>query len=153
MANTYTQIHLQFVFAVQNRMSLLQTRWKDQLYKYITGIAQNHGHKMIIINGMHDHLHIVIGMRPTQSISELLQMIKRDSSKWINENKLVSGKFQWQAGFGAFSYSRSQLPALINYVQNQEIHHCKKTFLAEYKELLEKFEVPYENQYLFHEIE
>ncbi len=153
MANTYTQIHLQFVFAVQNRRSLLQTRWKDQLYKYITGIAQNHGHKMIIINGMPDHLHIVIGMRPTQSISELLQMIKRDSSKWINENKLVSGKFQWQDGFGAFSYSRSQLPALINYVQNQEIHHCKKTFLAEYKELLEKFEVPYENQYLFHEIE
>lgn len=153
MANTYTQIHLQFIFAVQNRRSLIQQTWKERLYKYITSIVQNQGHKIIIINGMPDHLHIVTGMRPIQAVSELLQFIKRDSSKWINENKLVAGKFQWQDGFGAFSYSRSQLPALINYVLNQEIHHSKKTFLTEYTEMLDKFEITYEKQYLFHEIE
>lgn len=128
MANTYTQIHLQFIFAVQNRMSLIQKEWQDRLYQYITGIIQKNKHKMLIVNGMPDHMHIVIGMRPTQSISDLLQDIKGSSSKWINDNKLVKGKFQWQEGYAAFSYSKSALPKLIEYVKNQEEHHRRKNF-------------------------
>lgn len=153
MANTYTQIHLQIVFAVQNRASLILPTWKDELYKYITGIVQHNDHKMIIVNGMPDHLHLVIGMRPVQALSDLLKHIKGDSSKWINEKGFVKGKFQWQEGFGAFSYAKSQLPAVINYVQNQEIHHQKKTFIEEYKEFLEKFEVQYDERYIFKAIE
>lgn len=153
MPNTYTQIHLHFVFAVQNRLSLIQQEWKDRLYQYITGIVQQNSHKMIIINGMPDHLHIVTGMRPTQSVSDLLQDIKGASSKWINDNKLVKGKFQWQEGYGAFSYNKSALPKLIEYVKNQEAHHRKKTFLEEYKEFLDAFEVDYNERYIFHEIE
>ena len=136
MANTYTQIHLQFIFAVQNRMSLIQKEWQDRLYQYITGIIQKNKHKMLIVNGMPDHMHIVIGMRPTQSISDLLQDIKGSSSKWINDNKLVKGKFQWQEGYAAFSYSKSALPKLIEYVKNQEEHHRRKKFSDEYKEFL-----------------
>lgn len=152
MANTYTQIHLQIVFAVQNRASLILPSWKDELHKYITGIVQNNDHKMLIVNGMPDHLHLVIGMRPVQSLSDLIKHVKGDSSKWINEKGFVKEKFQWQEGFGAFSYSKSQLPALINYVQNQEIHHQKKTFIEEYKEFLEKFEVSYDERYIFTEV-
>ena len=118
MANTYTLIHLQLVFAVQNRASLINASWKERLNQYITSIIQNDSHKMIIINGMPDHMHVVIGMRPVQSISDLLQEIKKDSSKWINQNKLAMGKFQWQDGYGAFSYKKSDLPTLINYVRN-----------------------------------
>lgn len=153
MPNTYTQIHLQLIFAVKNRISLIQDVWKKRLNQYITGIVQNHQHKVIAINGMPDHLHLVIGMRPTQSIADLLLEIKRDSSKWINKNELVRGKFEWQDGYGAFSYAKSTLPFLIDYVQNQEIHHRKKSFLAEYTELLQEFEVEYNERYLFQEIE
>lgn len=108
---------------------------------------------MIIINGVSDHVHIVIGMRPVQSVSDLLQDIKGSSSKWINDKKLVKGKFQWQEGYGAFSYSKSALPKLIDYVKNQEAHHQKKTFLQEYKEFLDAFEVEYDERYIFHAIE
>ena len=108
---------------------------------------------MIIINGMPDHLHIVTGMRPTQSVSDLLQDIKGSSSKWINDNRLVQGKFQWQEGYGAFSYSKSALPKLIEYVKNQEEHHKKKTFLEEYTDFLKAFNVAYDERYIFHEIE
>jgi REP element-mobilizing transposase RayT len=153
MANTYTQIHLHIIFAVQNRLSLIQDSWADRLYQYITGIVQTNNHKMIIVNGMPDHLHIVIGMRPSQSLSDLMQDIKASSSKWINDNKLVKGKFQWQESYGAFSYSKSSLPKLIEYVKNQKIHHQKKTFLQEYKEFLDLFEVEYDERYIFHEIE
>lgn len=153
MPNTYTQIHLHFIFAVQNRLSLIQKEWEDRLYQYITGIVQKNEHKMIIINGMPDHLHIVVGMRPTQSISDLLQDIKGSSSKWINDNKLAKGKFQWQEGYGAFSYSKSALPKLIEYVKNQEKHHKKKTFTEEYREFLKAFEVEFDDRYIFHEIE
>ncbi len=152
MANTFTQIHLQLIFAVQNRESLIEPAWKHELYKYFTSIIQNASHKLIIVNGMPDHVHVVIGMRPIQSLSELMKHLKGDSSKWINEKGFVKGHFQWQEGYGAFSYSRSQLPSLIRYVENQEVHHQKKTFLQEYKAFLEKFEVPYEEQYLFKEI-
>lgn len=108
---------------------------------------------MIIINGMPDHLHVVVGMRPTQSVSDLLKDIKGDSSKWINDNKLVKGKFQWQQGYGAFSHNKSTLPKLIDYVKRKEEHHQTKTFMAEYKEFLEAFEVDYDEKYIFREIE
>jgi putative transposase len=153
MANTYTQIHLHLIFAVQNRKSLIQNSWKDRLHEYITGIVQQNTHKMIIINGMPDHLHIAIGMRPTQSLSDLMQDIKGNSSKWINDNKLATGKFQWQEGYGAFSYNKSLLPKLIDYIKNQEAHHKKKTFLEEYKEFLKAFEIEYDERYIFKELE
>jgi putative transposase len=153
MPNTYTQIHLHLIFAVQNRRSLINDSWKDRLYMYITGIVQTNKHKMIIINGMPDHLHIAIGMRPTQSVSDLMQDIKGSSSTWINDNKFVQGKFQWQEGYGAFSYNKSLLPKLINYIKNQEEHHKKTTFIEEYKEFLKAFEIDFDEKYIFKELE
>ena len=153
MSNTYTQIHLHLIFAVQNRKSLISESWKDRLYEYITGIVQANKHKMIIINGMPDHLHIAIGMRPSQSLSDLMQDIKGNSSKWINDNKLTESKFNWQEGYGAFSYNKSLLPKLIDYIKNQEKHHKKKTFLEEYKEFLKAFEIEYDERFIFKELE
>lgn len=152
MANTFTQIHIQFVFAVKYRDGVIHKTWKDELYKYITGIIQNHKHKMLIINGMPDHLHILIGMRPNQSISDLMQDIKGSSSGWINEKKLVKGKFEWQEGYGAFSYGKSQIKDVITYIENQEKHHKKRTFREEYIEFLEKFEIEYDDRYIFKEL-
>jgi REP element-mobilizing transposase RayT len=149
MANTYTQIHIQAIFAVKKRTGLIQKEWKDELYKYITGIIQNHDHKLLAINGMPDHLHTFFGMRPTQSLSDLMQDIKQDSSGWINKRKFLKDKFEWQSGFGAFSYSKSQASRVIAYVQNQEIHHRKITFLEEYKKFLERFGVDYDERYIF----
>jgi len=153
MANTYTQIHIQAVFVVQNRDCVIHKSWKNELYKYITGIIQNHNHKVLAINGMPDHVHVLFGMRPTQSLSDLMQDIKGDSSKWINEKGYVKGKFSWQAGYGAFSYSKSHVENVIAYIQNQEIHHKKKTFMEEYIEFLEKFEVDYDERYVFKPVE
>lgn len=149
MANTYTQIHLQTIFAVKKRDGLIQKEWKDELYKYITAIVQAHGHKMLAINGMPDHLHVFFGMRPIQSLSELMQDVKQDSSKWINNKKFIKTKFEWQQGFGAFSYSKSAVSQVINYAQNQDLHHQKITFLDEYKIFLDKFEVDYDERYIF----
>jgi REP element-mobilizing transposase RayT len=151
MANTFSQIHLHFVFAVKHRTGLIQSTWKDELYKYITGIVQTHQHKLIAINGMPDHVHIFIGMRPTQSVSELLQDIKGSSSKWINDRKLVKGKFEWQEGYGAFSYSKSQAKDVVAYIANQELHHQKKTFREEYVEFLQKIEIDFDEKYIFKE--
>jgi REP element-mobilizing transposase RayT len=153
MANTYTQMHHQFVFAVQNRLSLIDPVWKHELYKYITGIIQHHDHKMLAINGMPDHIHIFVGMRPTQSVANLLHDIKGCSSKWINENRLTKGIFKWQEGYGAFSYSKSHVQAVINYILNQEIHHKKKTFIEEYIDFLEHFGVEYDRRYIFKPVE
>lgn len=153
MANTYTQIHIHAVFAVQNRVSLITQKWEQELYKYIMGIVTNQGHKLLSINGMPDHIHILFGMRPIQSLSDLMQDIKGDSSKWINKKGLVMGKFAWQEGYGAFSYSKSQLPDVINYIERQKEHHRKKTFREEYLEFLEKFEVDYDEKYIFKPIE
>jgi len=153
MANTYTQIHIQAVFVVQNRDCVIHKSWKNELYKYITGIIQNHNHKVLAINGMPDHVHVLFGMRPTQSLSDLMQDIKGDSSKWINEKGYVKGKFSWQAGYGAFSYSKSHVENVITYIQNQEMHHKKKTFMEEYQEFLEKFEVDYDERYVFKPVE
>ena len=149
MANTYTQIHVQVVFAVQNRQSLISTSWQEELYKYITGIIQNHKHKVLQINGIPDHLHVLIGLRPTQALSDLMQQVKQDSSKWINGNGLVKGKFSWQAGYGAFSYSKAQLPRVIYYIKNQEEHHKVFSFHAEYKSILKEFGINFNEVYLF----
>ena len=153
MANTYTQIHIQAIFAVKKRTGFIQKEWKDELYKYITGIIQMHEHKLLAINGMAEHLHIFFGMRPTQSLSDFMQDIKGSSSKWINEKKFIKDKFEWQQGYGAFSYSKSQVLKVIDYVQNQEKHHQKITFLEEYKTFLEKFEINYDERYVFNEPE
>ena len=138
MPNTYTQIHLHFVFAVKFRQRQIQLEWKERLYQYITGIVQKNGHKLIIVNGMPDHVHILIGVRPEQSISSLMQDVKSSSSKWINEQKLTPQKFALQEGYGAFSYSKSQLPRLIKYIENQEEHHRKTTFKEEYLGIMEE---------------
>ena len=153
MPNTYTQIYIQTVFTVQNRISLIKSEWKDELYKYITGIVQKNGHKLIAINGIPDHLHLFIGMKPHQSLSDLMQDVKGDSSKWIHEKGFVNGKFEWQAGFGGFSYSISQIDAVVKYILNQENHHKKKTFIEEYLEFLNKFNVPFDERYIFKPIE
>jgi len=151
MANTYSQIHLQFVFAVKHRHSLIHTKWKEELHQYITGIILNQGHKLLAINGMPDHIHIFIGMRPNQSVSDLLQEIKRSSSLWINQKGFVNGKFEWQEGYGAFSYSKSHVDQVIKYIENQEDHHKKITFREEYTDFLQKFEIDYDERYIFTE--
>ncbi len=153
MANTYTQIHIHTVFAVQNRLSLIQNLWKDKLYQYIIGIIQNHGHKVLTIGGMPDHIHILFGFRPTESLSTLVQQTKRDSSEWINRNKFVEGHFSWQEGYGAFSYSKSQLTQVSTYIENQETHHKKRTFHEEYKKILSDFGIEYDEKYIFKTIE
>ena len=152
MANTFTQIYIHFVFAVQNRVSLIQPEWKDELYKYITGIVQKNGHKMIAINGVANHVHIFVGYKLHQLIPELMQNVKGSSSKWINEKKFVKGKFNWQEGYGAFSYSHSQIDYVAKYIKNQEQHHTKKTFREEYLEFLINFNVPYDERYIFKDI-
>ncbi len=149
MANTFTQIHIQLVFAVQNRRSMIKRVWKDDLYKYMTGIIQNHGHKVLQINGMPDHVHILIGMRPTQSLSDLMKQLKQDSSKWINESRFVNGRFSWQAGYGAFSYTKEQVPMIIDYIKNQEEHHRQQSFTEEYLDFLKKFGIDYDERYIF----
>ena len=149
MANTYTQIHIHCVFAPKFRLALIEPTWKNRLHQYITGIVQNHDHKMLCINSMPDHLHMFLGMRPDQSLSELMRLVKGESSEWINKKKLSPSVFRWQEGYGAFSYAKSQIPAICDYIENQEGHHKKKTFLAEYKEMLEKFEVDYKDEYIF----
>ena len=149
MANTYHQIHIHGIFAVKKREGLIHKEWKDELFKYITGIVQEHNHKLLAINGIHDHIHIFFGMRPTQSLSDLMQDVKGGSSKWINEKKFMKLKFEWQEGFGAFSYSKSQVSNVIAYIENQEVHHSKIAFLDEYKHFLKKFEVEYDERYIF----
>jgi REP element-mobilizing transposase RayT len=153
MANTFTQIHIHVVFAVQNRMSLIQKAWQEQLYKYIITIIQKHGHKVLSIGGMPDHVHVLFGFRPTQALSHLIQEVKRDSSEWINQQQLTMGRFSWQEGYAAFSYSKSHVDAVAKYIEAQEEHHQKKTFIDEYKTFLEKFGLEYDERYIFKPIE
>lgn len=152
MPNTYTQIILQFVIVVKYRAAIIDESWEDELYKYITGIVQNNNHKMLCINGMPDHIHILVGFHTTQSISDFMRDVKANSSKWINENKLTKKKFEWQTGYGAFSYSKSHMKNVVNYINNQKQHHHKQTFLEEYKDFLEKFEVDYNFEFSFKEL-
>lgn len=149
MPNTYSQIYIQVVFAVKGRENLIHKNLKDELYKYICGIANGQHQKVYAINGMPDHIHLLLSMKPDISLSNLVRDIKANSSKWINSNKKIVGKFQWQEGFGAFSYSSSHLDKVIAYINNQEEHHSKKTFKEEYLDLLSKFEIPFDPKYLF----
>lgn len=149
MANTYSQVYIQIVFAVQNRSTLIKEFYRDELYKYITGIVKNNGHLLMAINGMSDHIHILIGLLPNQSISSLVQDIKGSSSKWINQQKFLPTRFSWQQGYGVFSYSRSGIENVIKYINNQKFHHRKKRFRDEYLELLKEFDISYDDRYIF----
>lgn len=153
MSSTYSQIYIQVVFAVKGRQSLIQDSWEEELYKYITGIVQNKGQKMLAINGMSDHIHILIGMRPSCNLSDLVREIKKSSNGFINEKKFCPFKFEWQEGYGAFSYSHSALDNVIGYIANQKEHHHKKSFREEYVDFLKKFEVEFKEEYLFEWIE
>jgi putative transposase len=153
MANTYTQIHIQAVFTVKNRECIISSVWKDDLYKYITGIIQNNQHKVLAINGMPDHIHILFGMRPIQSLSDLLQDVKGDSSKWINQNHFIKGHFSWQEGYGAFSYGKSQISNVIDYINNQKRHHSNLSFKNEYIKMLQESDIPYDDRFLFIPVE
>jgi REP element-mobilizing transposase RayT len=153
MANTYTQIHIHVVFAVQNRISLMTESWREELYKYITGILQNHGHKMMQVGGMSDHIHILFGLCPVESLSDLMKAVKGESSEWINKNRFVKGHFSWQEGYGAFSHSKSQLNNVIQYIINQPEHHKKRDMVTEYIEFLKKFGIEYDERYIFKQIE
>jgi len=149
MQGTYSQIYIQVVFAVKGRENLIANTWKDELHKYIAGIIKGKEQKSIIVNGMPDHIHAFIGLRPAMAISDLVRDIKNNSSNFINDNKFVKGKFSWQEGYGAFSYAHSQLNDVFQYILNQEEHHKKKTFKEEYLDFLKKFEVEYDEKFLF----
>jgi putative transposase len=149
MSNTYTQLYIQFVFAVKWRESLILETWKGELYKYITGIVQNNKSKMLAINGMPDHIHIFIGYKPTVAIPDLVKDIKVASSLLINEKKLTKVKFNWQEGYGGFSYRLRDIDEICKYIQNQASHHQKTTFRQEYIQLLKDFGIAYEEKYLF----
>jgi putative transposase len=153
MANTYTQVYIHVVFAVQGRQNFIRPEHSDELQKYITGIVTRQKQKLIAINNMSDHFHILIGLKPTMALSDLVGDIKSGSSGFINDRHWVPGKFAWQEGFGAFSYSHSQLTTVIRYIQNQTKHHSRKSFYFEYLELLERFNVPYDERYLFKPVE
>ena len=147
--STYSQIYIQVVFAVKGRESLIKEQWEEELYKYITGIVRNKGQKMLAINGMPDHIHFLIGMKPSCCLSDLVREVKKSSNDFIKEKKFVKYKFNWQEGFGAFSYSHSHLDKVIKYIMNQKFHHRKKSFKEEYIEILRKFEIEYKEEYLF----
>lgn len=149
MANTFSQIYLQFVFAVKHREALIPKEHKEELHKYMTGLVQNRKAKMLAIHCMPDHVHLFVGFKPIISISDFIKEIKVESNEFINSKKWVKGKFAWQEGYGVFSYSQSHIGNVIDYVNNQESHHQKKSFREEYVEFLKKFEIPYEEKYLF----
>lgn len=151
--STYSQIYIQVVFAVYDRQSLIHESWEERLFRYITGIVQKKEQKMIAINGVADHIHFLIGMRPSCSLSDLLREIKKSSNEFINESKFMKFRFKWQEGYGAFSYGQSQLDNVIAYIRNQKNHHKKRTFKEEYIEFLEKFKIEYDDRYLFEWIE
>ena len=152
MANTYTQIYIQVVFAVKGRENLIRREWKIELHKYITGIVKNEKHKLIAINSMPDHIHMLIGLKPDTALSDLVRDVKANSSRFVNEKRWVKGRFNWQEGFGAFSYSHSEVDSVVKYIQNQEKHHSKKTFREEYDAMLKAFQIEYNEKYVFEEI-
>lgn len=153
MANTYSQIYIQVVFAVQGRQNLLIKEWRQEVFKYMAGIIKNKGQKPMIVNGVEDHVHMFVGLKPSMALSDLIRDVKNNSSNFINDNQWIKGKFNWQEGYGAFSYGHSQIEAVYNYIQNQEAHHAKQSFQDEYLDLLKRFEVEYDTKYLFDWIE
>lgn len=153
MAGTFTQIYIHAVFAVKGRENVLRKPWRDELFKYMCGIVNEKGQKPIIVNGVEDHVHLLVGLRPSMNISDLIRDVKNSSSKFINMKGFIPGKFAWQSGFGGFSYSQSQLSKVYGYILNQEKHHSKRSFRDEYVELLKRFEVEYDERFLFKGIE
>lgn len=149
MPNTYTQLYVHYVFAVQSRENVISTNWEESLYKYITGIVTNKGQKLMAINGMPNHIHILIGMSASITVADLARDIKSNSAKYVNENNMVLGRFSWQEGYGAFSVSPSQVSKVATYIENQKEHHKVITFKEEYLELLKRSEVDYKEEYLF----
>ena len=147
--NTYTQLYIHFVFAVKYRLALISEKWDERLRLYMTAIVQNNGHKMIAINNMPDHIHLFVGLNPKQAIADLMRVLKSDSSEWINKENLTIGKFQWQDGYGAFSHSKPEVDKVVKYILNQKEHHKEKTFITEYRQLLKRFGIPYDEQYIF----
>ena len=147
--STYSQIYIQTIFAVKGRESLILPEWEERLFKYITGIVQHKEQKMLAINGIHNHIHFLIGMKPSCCLSDLVREIKKSSNEFVNSNKFSKFKFSWQEGFGAFSYSHSQLDYVIAYIMKQKDHHKMKTFKEEYTDFLERFKVEYDERYLF----
>ena len=153
MPGTYSQIYIQVVFAVKGRKNLLQKEWRNTVFKYMSGIISAKGHKAIIVNGVEDHVHVFIGLKPVMALSDLVRDIKNNSTNFINDNSFLKQKFQWQEGYGAFSYSKSAVRNVYKYIENQEEHHRKKSFKEEYVGLLEEFEIEFEHRYLFEWIE
>lgn len=149
MAGTFSQIYIQVVFAVKGRASLIQQDWEEEMYKYISGIVRNKEQKMLAINGMPDHVHFLIGMKPTCCLSDLVREIKKSSNEFVKDKRFSKFKFQWQEGYGAFSYSHSALDNVIGYINNQKEHHKKQSFRDEYREFLKKFQIEYKDAYLF----
>jgi putative transposase len=149
MANTYTQLNVQAVFAVKGRENFLLSNFRKELFEYISGILKGIGQFPLAVNGNKDHVHIFFEMNPTSSLSDVMEKVKANSSKWINSNKFVPGKFEWQRGYSGFTYSRSQRNDVIQYIMNQEKHHKSKTFREEYLEMLKKFEMGYDERYVF----
>ena len=153
MKATYSQIYIQYVFAVKGRVNLLLKPWREDVFRYIGGIITAKKHKLIIVNGVEDHVHVFVGLNPAASVSDLVRDIKNNSSNFINQQKYIQGKFSWQEGYGAFSYSKSQLEKVYTYILNQETHHQKSGFKEEYLDFLKKFELDYDERYLFDWIE
>ena len=149
MAGTYSQIYIQIVFAVQGRQNLLHKEWRNEVFKYMSGIIKNKGQKPIIVNGVSDHVHVFVGLKPSMAISDLVRDIKNNSSNFINDNRWVKTKFCWQEGYGAFSYSHSQIENVYDYILHQERHHDQQTFKDEYMEFLKRFEIQNNVKYLF----
>lgn len=149
MPGTFSQVYIQVVFAVKGRENLIVNSWKENLHKYIAGIIKGKEQKPIIVNGMPDHIHAFIGLRPVMAISDLVRDVKNNASNFINDHKFVKGKFSWQEGYGAFSYGHSQIEKVYNYILNQQQHHKKLTFKDEYIGFLKKFNIDFKEQYLF----
>jgi REP element-mobilizing transposase RayT len=149
MSSTFSQIYIQVVFAVKGRHNLIHSSWEEELYKYITGIVTNKKQKLLAINGTSDHIHILIGLKPSCRLSDLVREIKKSSNVFIKEKRFTKYKFEWQEGYGAFSYSHSALDNVIAYIKNQKEHHKKRTFKEEYLDFLKKFEIEFKDEYLF----
>ena len=149
MAGTYSQIYIQIVFAVHGRQNLLQKEWRQEVFKYMAGIINNKGQKPIVVNGVEDHVHVFVGLKPSMALSDLVRDVKNNSSNFINDHPWIKGRFSWQEGYGAFSYSYSQIGNVYDYILNQEGHHAKQSFKNEYLDFLKKFEIDHDVKYLF----
>jgi len=153
MANTYSQIYLQVVFAVEGRQNLIQKRNKQELHKYITGIVTQRGQKLLAVHCMPDHTHVLIGLKPSVALSDVVRDVKNASTNFVNRNRWVAGRFSWQEGFGAFSYGHSQLTGIINYIKDQEQHHASRTFRQEYIQFLKKYEIDHDEKFIFKSVD